>query len=451
MYEYSLNRFYKDLKRSLERIKTRKLNYRVISKNFLGMRSKWHINDKILHSKRCPNYIIPWNLISKYENRLKKNLEPTEYLIIKPLFHKLRKLKRNIPFNKQYVKIDYFKSLEDKKKAYFYGWLFADGHLETSHGRLMIDIDVKDGEIMKRFTNAIEINPTKVFYKRRYKNKKLCRFLVLTIKSKRFASNLYKKGFPIGKKSEKIRFPQCFVEKRELALAFLLGYFDGDGSHGRAYPVDLKKNERKFLRPYIKSNSIEFLKDIKSIFNIPYKISKKTDLNLGSDLYKEMLKNYKFSLERKRYNGYYTKKEIYKFRINNLRPQWSKSWRWFKISKDELKSLWEKGWTDIRIADYHLKKYNIAIKKRTVAEWRKKWKLFHTDPKFRNAKKRLIIKELLPLKEWSLKKIYTEKFGYKFDHLNSKHRYMFKKRLKKWFEGEEINKESDIINFFDKK
>jgi hypothetical protein len=451
MRDYSLIRFYKDLKNSLEELKKSKLTYRIISKNFLGMKNKWHINDKILHSKGDLNYIIPWNLISRYENSLKRKLREKDFLSLKDLFQNLRKFKLKSPKQKQLVNTEYFKSLDNKNKAYFYGWLFADGHLEKSHRRLIIDVDVKDAEIIKRFVKEIEISPNKVFYRRRYKGKKLCRSLVLIVKNKLFTLNLYKVGFPTGKKSGKIRFPSSIAEKKGLAWAFLLGYFDGDGSHGRTYPNDLKKSERKFLRPYIKSNSIEFLKDVKSIFNIPNKISKEKELNLGSDLYKRLLKNYKYSLERKRFDGYYTKQEIYNFRINNLKPQWSKSWKWFKFSKTELENLWSKGWNDKMITEYHLKRFNIPIKERTVQEWRKKWKFFHTDKSFKRANKRLIIKKFLRLNDWSLVRIYCEKFGYKYDVHNSRHHYRFKKRLRDWFIDEKIDQKVDIVDYINEK
>lgn len=69
-------------------------------------------------------------------------------------------------------------------------------------------------------------------------------------------------------------------------MAFLLGYFDGDGFQGTSR---------------ITSGSIEFLRQIKSKFNIKYSIdSRRLTLTLGASLLNETLDNYKDNLSRKR-------------------------------------------------------------------------------------------------------------------------------------------------------
>jgi len=439
---YNINQFFKELKKELEKITGKKLNYRIISKIFFGMESKWHINDKLTHFKANNYYTPPWNLISRYEKRLRDKIG-NDFDHIIDLFQKIRKLKRNTPIERIKLKKDYFKILNTKDKAYFYGYLLADGHLDGE--RLLVELDVKDAEILKRFIEVLEINPKYVFYKRRNKNKKKSITLMLKINNKEFVTNLKNLKFPIGMKSNIIRFPASLAEVPELALSCLLGYFDGDGSHGRANPNDLPLIERKSLRPYIKSSSIPFLNDVKRIFNIPYNISKKVDLSLGSVLFNRMLSNYYFSLRRKRYKGYLSAEELIALRINNLKPYWSKSWRWFKFSETELKSLWEKGWSDKKIVDYHKENYNIEITERTVEHWRRKWKLFH-NVEYKIAKKIMTIKELLPLEKWTLEKIYVEKLGYKYDPSNNKHQFRFKKILKEWFSNDHtVNQRSDIV------
>jgi len=253
MISYNINQFFKELKKELEKLTGKKLNYRIISKSFFGMESKWHINDKLIHLKANKYYTPPWNLISRYEKRLRDKIG-NEFDHFIGLFQKLRKLKRNIPIERIKLKKYYFKILDTKDKAYFYGWLLADGHLDGE--RLLVELDVKDAEILKRFIEVLEINPKYVFYRRRYKNKKKSRSLVLKINDKEFVANLKNLEFLIGKKSNKIRFPHSLADVPELALSCLLGYFDGDGSHGRTNPNDLPLIERKSLRPYIKSTSI---------------------------------------------------------------------------------------------------------------------------------------------------------------------------------------------------
>ena len=82
------------------------------------------------------------------------------------------------------------------------------------------------------------------------------------------------------------------MNSRELYQAFLLGFYDGDGT--------IKTSK-------ITSGSIKFLEQIKKKFKIPNKIHKKKgvgfayDLFLGVNLFNEMMDNYKDSLSRKRH------------------------------------------------------------------------------------------------------------------------------------------------------
>jgi hypothetical protein len=106
--------------------------------------------------------------------------------------------------------------------------------------------------------------------------------------------HLINHGFVVGKeKSKSIELPH--LDSRELYLAFLLGYYDGDGKVGTTI---------------ITSGSIRFINQIKQHFNILHKIWR-TDsewdgigynIYLGMDLMREMLANYKNSLPRKRSN-----------------------------------------------------------------------------------------------------------------------------------------------------
>ena len=118
--------------------------------------------------------------------------------------------------------------------------------------------------------------------------------------SRRFANNLIKYGFIIGNtKSKHIQLPK--LNSRELYLAFLLGYYDGDG---------------KVYTTRITCGSKKFLEQIKELFNLNNVIAKKFsgptpvhgrvlhgmcyEMGLGKTLFREMLSNYQYSLPRKR-------------------------------------------------------------------------------------------------------------------------------------------------------
>lgn len=193
------------------------------------------------------------------------------------------------------MNLDYFKDINTKEKAYWLGWLFAEGwmSMQKEGVRFGVEIDRKEEILINRFANTIGFN---IKYKKYPKgtNKVRIRFL-----NKHFTDNLLKHGFIIGRdKSKNIRLPK--LEKRELYLAFLLGYFDGDG---------------KIRTARINCGSKKFLEDIKDLFALNNIISKKYsggpiegreirgecyEMGLGRALFNEMLDNYEFSLPNKR-------------------------------------------------------------------------------------------------------------------------------------------------------
>jgi hypothetical protein len=83
-----------------------------------------------------------------------------------------------------------------------------------------------------------------------------------------------------------------------LEMAFLLGFFDGDGSHSEN-------------SPRIYSKSKKFLYDIVEVFHLPkyrfpkpkYNLNGKLELyylSIGAELFMELIENYTWSLPRKR-------------------------------------------------------------------------------------------------------------------------------------------------------
>ena len=146
-------------------------------------------------------------------------------------------------------------------------------------------------------SNAIGFNPKRVEYSKRikYNNDEelyLSRTFRVRIRNRLFAENLMNYGFPVGKKASKIRFP--LLKSKDFDLAFLLGFFDGDG-----YISHSKFGKVKEIKIFSKSRL--FLSDVKSRFELEYKIGqnkgRKKDgtttylntLNLGFSLYKKQL------------------------------------------------------------------------------------------------------------------------------------------------------------------
>jgi hypothetical protein len=153
-------------------------------------------------------------------------------------------------------------------------------------------------------------------------------------------NDLLKQGMKF-RKSKIIEYPK--LRSRSLELAFLLGYYDGDG---------LQKTTR------IHSGSIKFLKQVKKRFHLPYKIQinenegtiysrkiKGTEyyMELGTELFSEIMKNYRHSMPRKRWYPPTPKEKLRRRRIANShetimrRRELQKDWR--TITKEELEKL----------------------------------------------------------------------------------------------------------------
>jgi len=270
------------------------------------------------------------------------------------------------------IDIHYFKQIDTKKKAYWLGFLFADGFIKTDKGepyRVGIDASTKDVWIVDRFIKDLGLNPK---YKQKLKNR-----FRMSFSYKKIIGDLIRNGLIPGKeKSKNIEFPQ--LKTRELELAFLLGYFDGDGT---------QKTSK------ITSGSILFLEQINSKFGIDNKIEtvrsggpiegREIDgvayrLALGSVLFNEMLDNYKGSLPRKRCR--------FKTEDDRIESIKEKAWhgshkRKFIITQQKLEKLVDlmplyKIGEDFGVSGKTVKKYCVkwGIKIPTHGSWIKKEK-----------------------------------------------------------------------------
>lgn len=244
------------------------------------------------------------------------------------------------------IKLNYFKNIDTKEKAYWLGWLYAEGWLSQQGDIIRFGIEIsKDDEILiDRFIKTIGFNPKYKEYNDERKSVKI-RF-----SNGLFTNILVEKGFLIGKeKSKKIEFPEFM--SREIYLSFLLGYFDGDGKQGTSK---------------ICSGSKIFLAQIKNHFNLNTHISpsRKNDDNfelaLSAELFNEMLENYTNSLSRKK-----IRLETNEERIERLREFAAKTKK-FKLTKEQLQNLIQ-TMKQSEIAE----KYNYS--QSTISYWCRKW------------------------------------------------------------------------------
>ncbi len=221
----------------------------------------------------------------------------------------------------------YFAEILNLEQAYWLGFLLADGYIGLEHKtsgdyyRMGIGISEKDKSLLIDFCSAVGLNPDYIhtrMVKCSYTNEKIP-ISKIRWGDQNFAESLIKKGMNYAYNNEigrRVKIPVIPKLKNiELMLSFLLGFYDGDGSLG----LYIHKNGKKTIFPCITSSNKEFLLQIKQYFKIKYdlyrQISMKFDfkkskivkskvykLYLGTGLFKEMLKNFKESLKRKRFS-----------------------------------------------------------------------------------------------------------------------------------------------------
>lgn len=143
--------------------------------------------------------------------------------ILKKYGIKLPKSRLNM--SKLALDIDYFKTVDSPEKAYWLGFICADGCIKKDGGKLTIL--VKDREICEKFKKAIKadhkISDREVYDKR---TDKIYTESAIQITNALFVSNIINLGVTY-EKSSVLNFPN--IEEQYYSY-FIAGLFDGDGS-----------------------------------------------------------------------------------------------------------------------------------------------------------------------------------------------------------------------------
>lgn len=151
---------------------------------------------------------------------------------------------------RQNLKKDYFKTVDSAEKAYFLGFIYADGNIYKN--RFSFEIQSRDDYILKELSKAL-YGDIYLYYRKRKDNWQQMSNLYLC--NKEFTENLIQLGC-VSKKSFVIRFPEKLISK-EFYPHFIRGFFDGDGGFNQK-STDKKGNVQ------ITSN-VNFCLDLKGI------------------------------------------------------------------------------------------------------------------------------------------------------------------------------------------
>lgn len=116
---------------------------------------------------------------------------------------------------------DYFENIDTEEKAYWLGFLYADGYNYEKVSRVVIGLHEKDICVLEKFKQSINYTGNILKYPQR-KN------VILNLSSRKLSQDLANKGCPQNK-TYKIRFPDSDIVPTYLIHHFMRGYFDGDG------------------------------------------------------------------------------------------------------------------------------------------------------------------------------------------------------------------------------
>lgn len=122
---------------------------------------------------------------------------------------------------------NYFQELDSKDKAYFLGFIYADGFItKPSHGQNILGLTLAEIEPIDKFKKYIQTNKKVGYYKKTssYSNKSY--EYKLALNSDKLISDIEKLGV-IERKTLTLTFPNL---REDLIPHFIRGYFDGDGS-----------------------------------------------------------------------------------------------------------------------------------------------------------------------------------------------------------------------------
>lgn len=126
------------------------------------------------------------------------------------------------------VNDNFFETIDTEYKAYWLGFIYADGYITNTEDKIGISLGIKDIEHLNKFKQHIEAdNPIKIYTQTSaYRpGTEYCR---LQVSSTKLKHDLIDKGVVV-KKTFITQYPFDKVPQH-LQHHFIRGYFDGDGS-----------------------------------------------------------------------------------------------------------------------------------------------------------------------------------------------------------------------------
>lgn len=157
---------------------------------------------------------------------------------------------------------DFFENIDTPQKAYWLGFIYADGGVaidtRTNSCELSIKLQASDANHLRKFNKTLDGNVDVSFDTRKCNlNNKMYDTCQIRFYSSKLVHDLGQHGV-IPNKTMTIRFPNI---NKNLYADFIRGYFDGDG----CVCENKKKNGPSSIAANFTCGSIDFLNDLRSI------------------------------------------------------------------------------------------------------------------------------------------------------------------------------------------
>lgn len=174
------------------------------------------------------------NIVKDYQNNISIRELERRYNISRPSISNFLtevgvKTTEGNHYRQYFHNEDFFETIDSEEKAYWLGFMYADGYIVSNQGRygqekVGITLSTKDIDHLKKFKKSIKAtNPITDVSRATYS---LSRILLTSQKT---VNDLIKQGC-VRQKSLILEFPTIKQVPYELLHHFVRGYFDGDGS-----------------------------------------------------------------------------------------------------------------------------------------------------------------------------------------------------------------------------
>ncbi len=221
-------------------------------------------------NKEQQDYILN-NYHTKTSTTIANELNCHKALVQKIWKENNKKGKRKLNY---YSDFNYFENIDTPEKAYWLGFLYADGCVHKrkekyEEGSLSIQLNIKDIELINTFKKDIKSENPITYNSTKRKSGYISNFTRITIISDKIFNDLIKLGCVPRKTFQLKNIPNI---ENNLIRHFIRGYFDGDGSI-------FKSKTRNNTYGFCINGQLELLNNIKQILE--------NELNIELQIYKD--------------------------------------------------------------------------------------------------------------------------------------------------------------------